>query len=197
VELNLAAFLLSSRANGPGERAVIWVQGCPRCPPCPGCCNPQMQDPAAPAERVAVEELERRVAGVPGLAGVTLSGGEPFHQAGPLAELARRLRARGLSVVAFSGYAREELESGRGGDWLSLLAETDLLVDGPFRRDLPAGGPLRSSANQRLHLLSGRIRSAAVEHLPAEVEVLLDPSGDVVLTGAAAPELAPSGGEHG
>ncbi len=35
--LNVAATMSRSRANGPGVRAVIWVQGCTI--GCPGCYN--------------------------------------------------------------------------------------------------------------------------------------------------------------
>ena len=35
--LNVAMTMVRSRANGPGERAVIWVQGCTI--GCPGCYN--------------------------------------------------------------------------------------------------------------------------------------------------------------
>jgi anaerobic ribonucleoside-triphosphate reductase activating protein len=36
--LQLAAYLPRSRANGPGLRSVVWVQGCLF--RCPGCFNP-------------------------------------------------------------------------------------------------------------------------------------------------------------
>ena len=38
MRLNLARTLPRSAANGPGERFVLWVQGCPLA--CPGCWNP-------------------------------------------------------------------------------------------------------------------------------------------------------------
>ncbi|NJO00209.1 MAG: 4Fe-4S cluster-binding domain-containing protein, partial [Anaerolineales bacterium] len=37
--LRLHQFLPQSRVNGPGLRAVLWVQGCSL--GCPGCFNPQ------------------------------------------------------------------------------------------------------------------------------------------------------------
>ncbi|MCU0780030.1 MAG: radical SAM protein [Akkermansiaceae bacterium] len=40
--LRLHAFLPRSRANGPGWRSVVWVQGCSL--GCPGCFNPQTHD---------------------------------------------------------------------------------------------------------------------------------------------------------
>ena len=82
--VNVAAFLPRSRANGPGERAVVWVQGCPR-PVCPGCWNPAFLDVNHEATRVSVPDLAARILALDGLDGVTFSGGEPFHQAAALA----------------------------------------------------------------------------------------------------------------
>lgn len=69
--------------------------------------------------------------------GVTLLGGEPFSQPRPLAALARLLRRDGLSVMVFTGHTLEALESSRVSGVAELLAETDLLVDGPFESDRP------------------------------------------------------------
>ena len=98
--LNLHEFIPRSRANGPGERAVVWVQGCPR--KCPGCFNPATQA-FVDRELVSVDELESQILAQEGIDGVTFSGGEPFAQAGQLAELAKRLQERGLTVVCTPG----------------------------------------------------------------------------------------------
>ncbi|MCL1817838.1 MAG: radical SAM protein, partial [Spirochaetaceae bacterium] len=73
----------ASRANGPGERFVVWTQGCRR--GCPGCFNPRAQatglgmgDNSFPAELSAHEILARLPAGR--VNGITVSGGEPFEQ---------------------------------------------------------------------------------------------------------------------
>ena len=56
--LRLHAFLPRSRANGPGTRAVIWVQGCSL--GCPGCFNPKTHAFSG-GEEVPVEELFQRI----------------------------------------------------------------------------------------------------------------------------------------
>ena len=79
-----SGFLARSEVNGPGIRAVVWVQGCPF--RCEGCFNERFL-PFSPAQQVSVSELAGTILSLPGIDGVTFSGGEPFAQAGPLAEL--------------------------------------------------------------------------------------------------------------
>ncbi|MBZ0237815.1 MAG: radical SAM protein, partial [Deltaproteobacteria bacterium] len=64
-----------SRANGPGTRFVIWMQGCSL--GCPGCFNPTTHAPAG-GELVDTAALLAEVAATRGLDGLTLSGGEPL-----------------------------------------------------------------------------------------------------------------------
>ncbi|OSM00339.1 putative anaerobic ribonucleoside-triphosphate reductase activating protein [Magnetofaba australis IT-1] len=93
------------------------------------------------------------------LDGLTLSGGEPFDQAAALAALLQRVRAArpAWTVMAFSGYTHAQLLEA-GAAQRALLAQTDLLIDGPFRRDQPSWEPLAGSANQRLIALTARGR---------------------------------------
>ncbi|MEZ5352970.1 MAG: 4Fe-4S cluster-binding domain-containing protein [Bryobacteraceae bacterium] len=50
-----------------------------------------------------------------GIEGLTISGGEPMHQADELCELAERVHAAAprLSFGMFSGYYERELDAGR------------------------------------------------------------------------------------
>ena len=66
--INLHDFVPRSRANGPRERAVVWVQGCHR--HCAGCFNPESHS-FATKELVAVDDLFARIAGVGRIDGVT------------------------------------------------------------------------------------------------------------------------------
>src|SRR5437868_145303 len=88
--LRLHEFLPESRANGPGVRAVVWVQGCSL--GCPGCFNPETH-PASGGRMASVDDLLREIAGLgDAIEGVTLSGGEPLQQRGAVVALLRRLR---------------------------------------------------------------------------------------------------------
>jgi len=160
LQVNLHSFIPRSRANGPGERAVVWVQGCPR--RCEGCFNPGSQ-PFGMGLKVFVDDLELDILQIRNsIDGVTFSGGEPFAQAKALAELAKRLQKSGLSVVCYTGYTLKELRAGNREDWNALLEQIDLLIDGPFIQSEQCREPYRGSANQKLHFLSGRIKPEEV-----------------------------------
>jgi anaerobic ribonucleoside-triphosphate reductase activating protein len=116
-----------------------------------------------------MREIRRAPAWVKGL---TLSGGEPFQQAGEMAELARRAREKGYHVTTYTGYRYEELAAmaqADAGAIDALLAATDLLVDGPFiaaAKDIALR--FRGSANQRLIDMAASRREGGIVLLPEE-----------------------------
>jgi anaerobic ribonucleoside-triphosphate reductase activating protein len=177
MRLNLARTLPRSAANGPGERFVLWVQGCPLA--CPGCWNPDTWA-FKPRALHSVEELAAAILATEGIEGVTFTGGEPFAQARALAALAARVRAAGLSVFVFTGY---ELDALTKGEHRALLAVTDVLVAGPYVAAERSGDlPWRGSANQRVHFLSDRYGSANMNET-ADLEFHLSEDGTLVVTG--------------
>lgn len=137
--------------DGPGMRMTVFTQGCPRA--CPGCHNPETHDPAGGYFK-SVEELAALYAENPILEGMTFSGGEPFLQAEPLAELAGKIHALGGNVITYTGYRLEELLAPPMNTIpgiLELLANSDMLVDGPYIQSLRSLELLfRGSSNQRL-----------------------------------------------
>ncbi len=161
--LNLADAAAPSFANGPGARAVLWAQGCSI--QCHGCHNPHTWS-RDPVRVCSVDAVVQWFRAQPALRGITLSGGEPFEQAKGFAALCRALRAEGADVVAFSGLTRRALEAGARPFSAELLAEVDLLIDGPYLAEKRTRLPLRGSSNQRLHFLSGRIRADEITNLP-------------------------------
>lgn len=152
--LNIMGYVDESEVNGPGCRAVIWLQGCLR--ECPGCFNPQSWSFEL-KEQIAVDTLVGRILSNPRNQGVTFSGGEPFWQAPVLADLARRLKAAGLNVMSFTGFTLEQLRSEQAPlGAQDLLAELDILVDGAYVQSLAINSPdsLVSSSNQRVHIFN-------------------------------------------
>ncbi|MEX0805450.1 MAG: 4Fe-4S single cluster domain-containing protein [Candidatus Binatia bacterium] len=169
MQINLANIELSFRANGPGHRAVIWVQGCTI--NCPGCINAAFLNHEK-RRMVTVDELSSAVF-LMEIEGITFSGGEPFQQAKPLAELAKRCKGAGLSVISYSGYRRNFLENENRAPSgaAALLQQLDVLIDGPFMRRLASDTPFRGSANQTIHYLTDRYRPQDFEAVEAEVTI--------------------------
>ena len=144
----------STEAEGPGRRYAVWVQGCTLA--CPGCCNPEMFAPRG-GELIDVAALVEEIAATPGIEGLSILGGEPLQQAAPVALLAAEVRARGLTVMLYTGYTVDEITSAEGR---ALLAACDLVVDGRYVREQPeTRRRWIGSANQRLHFLSARYRA--------------------------------------
>ncbi|WP_124101082.1 anaerobic ribonucleoside-triphosphate reductase activating protein [Ruminococcus sp. Marseille-P6503] len=152
MELKIAGFAEDSIVDGPGIRFTVFTQGCPH--GCPGCHNPQTHDFNGGCT-ADTDEIYKKVTSNPMLDGITLSGGEPFCQCKPLAELARKIHAFRefpLNVIAYTGYTFEYLleNSTDENGYKELLKEVDFLIDGPFilaqkSFDLH----FRGSANQR------------------------------------------------
>ncbi len=175
--VNLARTLARSAVNGPGERFVVWVQGCQF--RCPGCWNPDTWIFESRDLR-STEELAASILATEQIEGVTFTGGEPFAQARALAEVARSVQVAGLSVFVFSGYDLEELTDPLQH---ALLEHTDVLVAGRYREvERSTDLPWRSSTNQTVHFLSDRYSPDAMSEAP-EVEFHLGPRGDLAVTG--------------
>ena len=135
-----------SRANGPGARFVVWLQGCTL--GCPGCFNPTTHDAQRRRRAIDRRRSPREIAR-PTSKGLSLSGGEPLQQAEAAAALLEAARARGLSTLAFSGYTIDEIRALPGGR--AVLARLDVLIDGRYVAGERLATGLRGSANQRIH----------------------------------------------
>ena len=139
------------RVLGPGVRYVLWVQGCGK--RCPGCTAPTAWDMEA-GTPVKTGALAWEIA-LSGADGLTISGGEPFLQAEELAEMIDVIRRkRDMGVIVYTGFLYEELMERE--DARALLERTDLLIDGPYIRELDDGKSLRGSSNQRVIPLTDR-----------------------------------------
>jgi anaerobic ribonucleoside-triphosphate reductase activating protein len=87
------------------------------------------------------------------LSGVTFSGGDPFQQPKPFAELALKLKKHNINIWAYTGYTFEELNKlvNSNSDIKTLLHNIDVLIDGKYVEKL-ADSTLkyRGSSNQRI-----------------------------------------------
>lgn len=152
--LNVMGYVNESEVNGPGCRAVVWLQGCHR--QCVGCFNPDSWS-FAENQLISIEDLAASILSHSRNTGVTFSGGEPFWQAPALTLLARRLKAAGLNTMSFTGFTLAELRGDNAPPQSqALLAELDILVDGPYLEHMAIHDPRSpvSSRNQRVHFLN-------------------------------------------
>ena len=180
--LDLACFLARSEVNGPGTRAVVWVQGCPH--RCEGCFNPQFQA-FSPVNQIPVDNLAETILSLTCIDGVTFSGGEPFAQAVPLAALGAQVHDAGLTIVTYSGYTYDYLLQGTGEGWRDLLAITDLLIAGPYIPSLRCTDSLQGSSNQQVIPLSGRITvpAHAEDARSTRTEFTIEADGSIITSG--------------
>ena len=164
--MNYAAIKPWDIANGPGVRVSLFVSGCTH--HCKDCFNPEAWDfdYGEPFDRAVMERIVTMMQ-PQYIRGITYLGGEPFdarNQAG-LLELTQLLRARmpEKSIWAFTGYVYDRNLPRVAGVTDALLAELDVLVDGPFiaeRKNLSLR--FRGSENQRLIDMPQTLKTGAV-----------------------------------
>ena len=150
-------FRSRSFVDGPGERAVLFVQGCPI--ECPGCQNRQLWS-THDGHRENEWDVADMLATLAAPHGnVTISGGEPFAQPAALHHLLLSLRSHSAikHILVYTGFIFETLLHD------PAMQHIDVLVDGPFVRELDDPFLIyRGSRNQRpidvpASLSSGRV----------------------------------------
>jgi len=155
-----------------GPSLYVWTQGCPR--RCPGCFNQAALDEDGPARVMTPAEIVARWRRMGG--GLVFSGGEPFSQAAGLAEVCRLAREVNPQTPAltYTGYRLAELLDPQRADWLALLRQIDVLVDGPYVRERQTDFALTGSDNQQIFFLSDRVSPRRLADVPkAHVQVAL------------------------
>jgi anaerobic ribonucleoside-triphosphate reductase activating protein len=146
---------------GPGNRYVIWVQGCPF--NCKGCITPEGITLKI-NKLISIEDLACEIINDSTITGVTFSGGEPFLQASKLTLLINKIKEyrTDLNYICFSGYSYKELIWDEATDLLNRL---DLLIDGKYNEKLNNNLGLRGSSNQNFIFLSEKLKSCENEFM--------------------------------
>ena len=174
-----------TRAEGPGLRFCIQVQGCSI--RCKGCALPQTWSPHE-GKTMRTRDLIKYILETPDIQGITLLGGEPFEQAEALSEIAEQVKAHGLSVVTFSGYSFKKLKDSKKKHDQRLLQTTDLLISGPFQQNqMDLTRPWIGSRNQEFHFLTDRYSelSSTLASLPNRLEIRIKEDGSIFINGMA------------
>jgi anaerobic ribonucleoside-triphosphate reductase activating protein len=166
-----------SLANGPGQRFVIWSQGCALA--CPGCFNPETHDEGGAT--YSVGELVDAALADDDIEGVTLTGGEPLEQPEAVAAFCAGVQGR-LGVIVLTGFSRAEIEGDSART--RAVADADLVVAGRYNRRLHVGAGLRGSANKEYWDRTGRYPPVALGGVP-DMEVHIGADGMVTVTGIA------------
>ncbi|HPH96007.1 MAG TPA: 4Fe-4S single cluster domain-containing protein [Anaerolineaceae bacterium] len=168
----------SSRSNGPGDRAVLWLQGCTFA--CPGCYNPQTHSlqGGRPVEIVSLLDWFLGLTKT----GLTISGGEPMLQAEPLNMFLSLIRVNlpDASILLFSGFTRAEICADPQKE--SVARCCDVLITGRYQAEQRLAHSLLGSANKEIHCLTSRHTPEEIAQTPVS-EILIDSEGNITLTG--------------
>lgn len=169
---------------GPGSRAVIWVHGC--CFDCPGCLAQRYK--TGEYRHYTPDAIARWYLGLSGVCGLTISGGEPMLQPGPLARAIARIREDAdAGVIVYTGFRYEQLlhRAETDPELRRFLGCIDLLIDGPYIRELDDAAPYRGSSNQRLIPLTDRYRDELADYYARDtgrqIEILATPERTVMI----------------
>ena len=174
--MNIRGYCLS-KVNGPGNRFVLWTQGCSK--GCSECFNPETWSknifkelsPKQIFELIKNFEVD----------GVTISGGDPLEQEDELLELLMLLSTIRLSkgIILFSGFTRAEISSNIIRE--SCLRYIDVLIDGRYEKNLKVDFSLKGSSNQEFYFFSNKISS---DELCFDQEIEISSlEGDIMMTG--------------
>ena len=143
---------------GPGNRYGLWVQGCKQ--NCSGCVAYNAKDMNAGVP-INIDALAFEIA-LSNAEGITISGGEPFLQAEELYDLLCKIeKKRDMGVIVYTGYYYEDLINIDAAK--KMLTKIDLLIDGPYKKELDDGKNLRGSSNQRAILLTEKYKDYVKE----------------------------------
>ena len=174
--MNIRGYCLS-KVNGPGNRFVLWTQGCSK--GCSECFNPETWSTNIYKELSPTQifELIKNFE----VDGVTISGGDPLEQEDELLELLMLLSSMRLrkGVILFSGFTRAEISSNFIRE--QCLKYIDVLVDGRYEKNLKIDFSLRGSSNQEFYSFSDKISS---DELSFDQEIEISSlEGDIMMTG--------------
>ena len=175
-QIRLADTLSSSQIYGPGDRFVIWVQGCSL--ECPGCWNREFWSVEG-GYSDEVENLVSEMASTEEIEGITILGGEPLEQPGPVLELIQSAKLMGLTIMLYTGYEEEELD----GAQTECVNSSDIVIMGRYIASLrDVSLRWRGSTNQQIRMVSDVYRDMEFPE-QEEVEVNIDPSGRASMAG--------------
>jgi anaerobic ribonucleoside-triphosphate reductase activating protein len=154
LKIYLSRIIPEITSLGPGRRIGLWVKGCSL--NCRGCMSRELAVRQERDLRDMEDILQEILILSPKHTGITVTGGEPFEQAPALTLLFKMIcQYSALDILVYSGLTLEQIRTGTK-PMQELLEHVDVLVDGPYRQDLPTKKIWRGSDNQEMHILNKR-----------------------------------------
>lgn len=160
---------------GPYLRYGLWLQGCHK--NCEGCMFLENYD-VHRENYISVDDLFEEIMSEKDIDGITVSGGEPLLQIPALTQLFKKVKDHGLGVIVYTGYTRAEIHDLEGGE--DILAYIDLLIAGPYMKDLNDDSPMKGSSNQKFFMFSDYYYQEML-NLPKQRQAYLDLDQDPMM----------------
>ncbi|UGV41777.1 radical SAM protein [Methanococcoides orientis] len=185
---NVAHIEYGSQIYGPGNRLVVWFQGCSLA--CSGCWNKSMWSFES-CKLIERKHLFDSIQDHSEFDGVTFLGGEPLDQIQNLSWLITELNRNDISIMLYTGYEVEEI---RGDTSKSDICEmVDILVTGRYReeeRDIFLRW--RGSQNQKLIIKNNKSPNLDFADGTNQVEIVIDEYGSTSIFGYPDDEICPT-----
>ena len=182
--MRVAEMLHSSKIYGPGERTVLWLQGCSI--QCENCWNDELWSfqggqSIGNDEVITYAETHKN-------SGITLLGGEPLDQAPAVLKLIEDAQESGLDVLLYTGYELHELSSVQK----QCVDLADIVIHGRYIHELRSLNLLwRGSTNQEILINNKRFRDIDLTE-KRQMEVHIDAMGQTKVVGYPTEELVAS-----
>ena len=176
--IDVVKYISFSKANGPGNRCVLWFQGCDK--KCQGCCNPELQE--FKKINQSIDELALKInqdIKKHNLRGITLTGGEPLHlkNIGPIKDLIKKIEYE-IDVFIFSGLEKQEINQ-------IDVGFSDLIIAGPYIKKLKRSKGLVSSSNQEIIRLSSKFNDVSDDEIlnGERIVEIHNSNGGIIISG--------------
>jgi len=176
--MKIHSIISNSTVNGPGNRFVIWTQGCSL--DCLGCWNPETHLFKSGNE-YQIQDLFSLIIKETTIEGITISGGEPFDQADELYNLTKEIKENtNLTQIIYSGYTIKEIRVDKNKQ--TVLSNIDVLIDGRFNSEKLSKNYIIGSINQKHHFLTNRYSLNDFRNTNG-IEYHFESNGTTTLTG--------------
>lgn len=142
---------------GPSERIGVWLQGCDiGCNDCIAVHTWEQTDDKLIKITDLVDEIKNFNS-----KRLTISGGEPFNQPQSLYSFLQEIRMDFDDILIYSGYEYKYLSK----KFPKILALVDVLVDGPFKKELETTKNYKGSKNQKMYIFNTKLVPIYEEYL--------------------------------